>query len=88
MLLVVLGAVFLAGFSEAVSIAIPLVAIYLLLNAVVVAAGLVQILTDPGQLPPGATRSPPPTPDPARCCARPCWPSPCWCWGCRGSRPA
>ncbi|HKQ02439.1 MAG TPA: amino acid transporter [Actinomycetes bacterium] len=50
-LLVVLGAVFLAGFSEAVSIAIPLVAIYLVLNAVVVAAGLVQILTDPGPLP-------------------------------------
>jgi len=50
-LLVVLGAVFLAGFSEAVSIAIPLVVTYLLLNAVVVAAGLVQILTDPGQLP-------------------------------------
>jgi hypothetical protein len=50
-LLVVLGAVFLAGFSEAVIIAIPLVAIYLVLNAVVVAAGLVQILTDPGQLP-------------------------------------
>jgi hypothetical protein len=49
-LLVVLGAVFLAGFSEAVSIAIPLVAGYLLLNAVVVAVGFAQLATHPGQL--------------------------------------
>jgi hypothetical protein len=49
-LLVVLGAVFLAGFSEAVSIAIPLVAGYLLLNAVVVAAGFAHLATHPGQL--------------------------------------
>jgi len=49
-LLVVLGAVFLAGFSEAVRIAIPLVVGYLLLNAVVVAVGLVQIAAHPGQL--------------------------------------
>ena len=49
-LLVVLGAVFLAGFSEAVSIAIPLVAAYLALNAVVVAAGLAQILGHPERL--------------------------------------
>jgi hypothetical protein len=49
-LLVVLGAVFLAGFSEAVRIAIPLVVGYLLLNAVVVVVGLVQIAADPGQL--------------------------------------
>src|SRR6266542_1097793 len=39
-LLAVLGGVFLAGFSEAVTIAVPLVAVYLLLNAVVVVAGL------------------------------------------------
>ncbi len=49
-LLVVLGAVFLAGFSEAVSIAIPLVAGYLLLNAVVVVVGFVQIATHPTRL--------------------------------------
>jgi hypothetical protein len=49
-LLLVLGAVFLAGFSEAVSIAIPLVAAYLLLNAVVVVAGLLQIAGHPEQL--------------------------------------
>ena len=49
-LLAVLGAVFLAGFSEAVRIAIPLVVGYLLLNAVVVAVGFVQIATHPGRL--------------------------------------
>jgi hypothetical protein len=47
-LLVVLGGVFLAGFSEAVTIAIPLVAAFLLLNAVVVVTGLWQVLTHPG----------------------------------------
>ncbi len=50
LLLAVLGAVFLAGFSEAVSIAIPLVVGYLLLNAVVVAVGFVQIATHPARL--------------------------------------
>jgi hypothetical protein len=49
-LLAILGAVFLAGFREAVRIAIPLVACYLLLNAVVVAVGFAQIATHPGQL--------------------------------------
>src|SRR4029450_11532636 len=43
-------AVFPAGSSEAVSIAIPLVAVYLLLNAVVVAVGMAQVFTDPGLL--------------------------------------
>src|SRR5919206_3249183 len=43
-LLVILGGVFLAGFSEAVTLAVPLVAVYLLLNAVVVVAGVVEIL--------------------------------------------
>jgi amino acid permease len=49
-LLAVLGAVFLAGFREAVRIAIPLVVSYLLLNAVVVVVGFVQIAGDPGRL--------------------------------------
>jgi amino acid transporter len=49
-LLAVLGAVFLAGFSEAVSIAIPLVVGYLVLNAVVVIVGFVQIAAHPVRL--------------------------------------
>jgi hypothetical protein len=46
-LLLVLGGVFLLGFSEAVGVAIPLVAVFLLLNAVVVAAGVVRVLAEP-----------------------------------------
>jgi amino acid transporter len=49
-LLAILGAVFLAGFSEAVGIAIPLVAAYLLLNAVVAGVGLFHAFADPGAL--------------------------------------
>ncbi|MFE2164388.1 amino acid transporter [Streptomyces sp. NPDC059447] len=47
-LLLLLGGVFLLGFSEAVSVAIPLVAVFLLLNAVTIAAGLIEVFTSPG----------------------------------------
>ncbi|MFD9722263.1 amino acid transporter [Streptomyces sp. NPDC059072] len=47
-LLLLLGGVFLLGFSEAVSVAIPLVAVFLLLNAVTIAAGAVEVATSPG----------------------------------------
>jgi hypothetical protein len=46
-LLVVLGAVFLAGFREAVRVAVPLVAMFLLLNAVIVVIGLVRSIGEP-----------------------------------------
>ncbi|HEX8760143.1 MAG TPA: amino acid transporter, partial [Pseudonocardiaceae bacterium] len=46
-LLVVLGAVFLAGFSEAVRVAVPLVAVFLLLNAVIVVIGLIRSIGEP-----------------------------------------
>ncbi|MFC5289827.1 amino acid transporter [Actinokineospora guangxiensis] len=46
-LLLVLGGVFLLGFSEAVGVAIPLVALFLALNAVVVGAGVVELLAQP-----------------------------------------
>ncbi|QEV44201.1 amino acid transporter [Streptomyces vinaceus] len=47
-LLLLLGGVFLLGFSEAVSVAIPLVAVFLLLNAVTIAFGAVEVVTSPG----------------------------------------
>lgn len=46
-LLLVLGGVFLLGFSEAVTVAVPLVATFLLLNAVVVGAGVVRLVARP-----------------------------------------
>jgi hypothetical protein len=46
-LLLVLGGVFLAGFREAVGVAVPLVGVFLLLNAVVVVAGAVHLVADP-----------------------------------------
>ncbi|MFJ2239315.1 amino acid transporter [Streptomyces sp. NPDC087859] len=49
-LLVLLGGVFLLGFSEAVSVAIPLVAIFLTLNAITIGVGLVDMFTSPGPL--------------------------------------
>ncbi|MFI7597710.1 amino acid transporter [Actinoplanes sp. NPDC049681] len=46
-LLLILGFVFLLGFSEAVQVAIPLVAVFLGLNAVVTIVGLVDVFTVP-----------------------------------------
>ncbi|KKJ93239.1 amino acid transporter [Micromonospora sp. HK10] len=49
-LLLVLGGVFLLGFNEAVQVAIPLVAIFLALNAVIVVVGLAEVTADPAVL--------------------------------------
>jgi hypothetical protein len=50
LMLLVLGGVFLLGFTEAVVVAIPLVAVFLLLNAVIIGAGMVDVFTTPGAL--------------------------------------
>ncbi|WP_218135616.1 amino acid transporter [Nonomuraea jiangxiensis] len=47
LLIAALGGVFLAGFSEAISIAVVLVAVYLLLNVVVVATAVLQVVAQP-----------------------------------------
>ncbi|MEV0151438.1 MULTISPECIES: amino acid transporter [unclassified Nonomuraea] len=50
LLIAALGGVFLAGFSEAISIAVVLVAVYLLLNIVVVATAVEHVLAAPSKV--------------------------------------
>jgi hypothetical protein len=46
-LLLILGGVFLLGFTEAVNVAIPLVTLFLALNAVVIGQGVVELFAHP-----------------------------------------
>ena len=46
-LLLILGGVFLLGFTEAVNVAIPLVAVFLGLNAIVIVTGLIDLAANP-----------------------------------------
>jgi amino acid transporter len=49
-MLLVLGGVFLLGFTEAVAVAVPLVAVFLALNAIVIGVGIADIFTHPTAL--------------------------------------
>src|SRR3954462_959555 len=49
-LLLILGGVFLLGFSEAIGVAIPLVAVFLALNAAIVVVGIGEVFTTPDAL--------------------------------------
>src|SRR5688500_1748217 len=49
-LLLILGGVFLLGFTEAVAVAIPLVGVFLLLNAVIIGTGIYDAVTQPGAM--------------------------------------
>src|SRR5262245_13619612 len=51
LLLVLLSAVFLKGFKEAIGLAVALVSVYLVLNVVVIASGLGEVLGHPEYLP-------------------------------------
>lgn len=46
-LLLVLGGVFLLGFREAVAVAIPVVGVFLIANAIVIGVGLEQVIAEP-----------------------------------------
>jgi len=46
-LLLILGGVFLLGFREAVIVAIPVVAVFLAVNAIVIGVGLQQVIAEP-----------------------------------------
>ena len=48
LLLAALGAIFLKGFREAIGLAVAIVAIYLLLNVVVIGCGLVELVAPSG----------------------------------------
>ncbi|HEX8176937.1 MAG TPA: hypothetical protein VF543_17740 [Pyrinomonadaceae bacterium] len=50
-LITILGAIFLKGFKEAIGIAVLLVAVYLLLNVVVISFGFYELLTHPEHFP-------------------------------------
>ena len=50
-LIAVLGIIFLRGFKEAIGIAVTLVAVYLLLNTIVIGFGLYELLTHPYHFP-------------------------------------
>lgn len=50
LLLAALGAIFLKGFREAVGFAVPIVAVYIALNAVVVGWGVLHVLSHPDAL--------------------------------------
>ncbi|CAM5668107.1 hypothetical protein SGLAM104S_03495 [Streptomyces glaucescens] len=87
-LLLVLGGVFLPGFSEAVMVAIPLVAVFLALNAVIIGVGLADVFTTSGALSSWTDALTDTGGGFGDLAARHCWRFRCWCLACRALRPA
>ena len=88
-LLALLGAVFLRGFTEAIGIAVVLVGVYLALNVVVIGVGLWHDRRHPHLVPTGRAALTQQHGSPlAMVGGRRCSSSPSWRWACPGSRPA
>ena len=87
LLVAVLGAVFLRGFGEAIGIAVVLVAVYLLLNLVVCATGLLHLAEQPAVVVDWRQALLGAYGDPLRMLLAALWSSPAWPLASPGSRP-
>jgi hypothetical protein len=87
-LIALLGAVFLKGFSEAIGIAVVLVFVYIALNIVVIGDGLLAIVQHPQLVSTWHNSLVRVHGNPFSCFSRPPFSFPNWRWACPASRPA